>query len=130
VNQPGKCVHFTGCQHETCAVGLRYDEVRKSHEPLSLPGGGRIGRSLPCVRSLNPAGVTCSQYREPTAEEIAADEAELQRHLTALGEGRSPCCNAPLIDRLVESGRYKGSGWRYCSECRKAVVHQCARGGR
>jgi len=61
----GKCVHFTGAQNEICKAGVRYD---------SLPPG-----RLQCC--FDDAVRTCEKYREPTAEEIAASEAEMEAAL-------------------------------------------------
>lgn len=59
------CIHFTGIQNDKCKAGVRYENVRP----------------LPCLGSRPQAvaaGVTkahCDFYREPTAEERAAEEA-------------------------------------------------------
>jgi hypothetical protein len=45
-------------------------------------------------------------------------------HLTLRAQGLSSCCQAS-VDRsqLIQAGRWKGSGWIYCSKCRAAVSH-------
>ena len=48
----------------------------------------------------------------------------LAGHLTLRQADLSSCCQAP-IDRsqLLQSGRFKGSGWTFCSKCGAAVSH-------
>lgn len=61
--RPDRCRHFTGIQNDRCNAGIEYDTVR---------GNGPI----PCI-TLNGKRNDCRpSYREPTPEEIAADEAE------------------------------------------------------
>jgi hypothetical protein len=60
--RPNVCVHFTGVQHDTCKVGVRYDDVKDtSTRPYRWPCTSRGG--------------SCASFLAPTAEEIAADEA-------------------------------------------------------
>ncbi len=68
----GTCVHFRGIQHATCAAGVSLVSVRDA----SQPGPYR----WPCLtlRADLKATTTCPSFREPTAEEIAADEAEFK----------------------------------------------------
>lgn len=67
MNKFGKCIHFRGIQHATCEAGVSMVSVRDASQP---------GYRWPCL-TLNerPAATTCELYREPTPEEIAADEA-------------------------------------------------------
>jgi hypothetical protein len=91
VKRAGTCVHFCGIQHEKCAAGVVLLSVRDA----SQPGPYR----WPCItltgitkKPMPPATTTCDQYREPTADEIAADKAALDARLeemrqqTARGE--------------------------------------------
>lgn len=72
-----ECVHYTGCLNPrtpTCKAGVNY----RAHA-----GGDGFGwvKRLPCFTLENgdPAAVVkCDHYFEPTAEEIAAHEAEVQ----------------------------------------------------
>lgn len=77
------CIHYTGClnpRSPTCKAGVNYREHA---------GGDGFGwvKRLPCFKLENcdPAAVVkCDQYREPTAEEIAAHEAEVQAAIAKL----------------------------------------------
>jgi hypothetical protein len=72
MNRPGKCVHFRGIQHATCEAGVDMASIRDG----SQPGPYR----WPCL-TLDKATTSCALYREPTAEEIAADQAAFEARL-------------------------------------------------
>jgi hypothetical protein len=119
------CKHYKGSQ-EICGAGI---DIRKH---VGGPDFG-WGRRMPC----NPGSplcdklemVPCDKYEPPTEEELQKDKEETLRMLRLLSEGLSPCCEAPLDkSRLVQKGRYAGSGWVSCSKCKKAVAHLHARG--
>ena len=88
MKRDGTCVHFRGIQHKTCAAGIDMASMRDA----SQPGPYR----WPCI-TLAPdkkATTTCPQFREPTAEEIAADEAAFQAALDRMRERtRNGECN-------------------------------------
>lgn len=68
MRRTGKCVHFRGIQHATCEAGISMVSIRDA----SQPGPYR----WPCLTlDGRKATTTCEQFREPTPEEIAADEA-------------------------------------------------------
>jgi len=71
----GRCAHFTGIQNDTCAAGVRYDEVKKD-------------RRVPCLQWDNTAGATCEKSQWPTREDAEREEeqssAAMKRVLTAL----------------------------------------------
>jgi len=116
----GDCKHFNGVQHGTCQAGVKYDSMAV----------------WPCLPTSLPwrAGVVaseCASFAATTAEEEAADRAEIDKALDLRRRGLSSCCEAPLDrSRLLTSGPHAGSGWLYCSSCKRAVMHVCARGGR
>lgn len=60
----GSCVHFTGVMRGSCAIGISYIEVRK-------------GGPVPCITLNGRRNDCCDKYQEPTAEQIAADEREI-----------------------------------------------------
>lgn len=66
--QMERCRHFTGVQHEVCAVGVRYADVRdESTRPFGFP----------CL--ANYAGnATCAKLARVTREEAEAEEREWQ----------------------------------------------------
>lgn len=73
----GQCKHYTGCLNPrtpTCEAGVNY------REHVGGDGFGWV-RRLPCTKLLGEddptAIVKCDKYREPTAEEISADEARV-----------------------------------------------------
>lgn len=77
------CIHYTGClnpRSPTCKAGVNYREHA---------GGDGFGwvKRLPCFKLENgdPAAVVkCDLYQEPTAEQIAAHEAEVQAAIAKL----------------------------------------------
>jgi hypothetical protein len=78
------CVHFRGIQRDKCEAGVCLRE---------LVGGSDFGWAarLPCIEQDRERAneiVACAEYRAPTAEEIAATEAEhaaaMQRMRTVL----------------------------------------------
>lgn len=67
------CVHFTGIQHDICAAGLKYSDVR---------GAGK----LPCLQEY-AEGATCDKAQFPTEDEarqeVADVDAAIERHMIA-----------------------------------------------
>lgn len=107
--RPSHCKHFNGITHGTCRAGVPYD---------SLPSN-----SLPCIERFRQPGTDCEKREMPTAEEIAASEAEDARIADCLRRGVSECCEAPLDDsRVIREGRHRGHGGRYCSKCGRCVM--------
>ena len=64
----GRCVHFTGVQHDVCHAGVRYADVRGT---TTRPFG------LPCIQQY-ANGATCSKAQWPTRDEAEAEEAQFQ----------------------------------------------------
>jgi hypothetical protein len=110
--QAGTCKHFNGIQHEACRVGVVYRDgggtLRNSDNPLCV---------LPC---LDASKGECSLREEPTAEEIAAHEAEIAEMLELRRQGLSSCCRAALTP-LSE-----GCSARHCTACGKLVGFWCS----
>ena len=88
------CKHFTGLMdHESCDVGVKYADVRVE----STDGKGH---SLPCLPKYNRLGAKCDKCEFPTAEEIAAEQAELKKHMEEVIKAR---------DAIVE---HLGGPWK------------------
>lgn len=87
----GQCVHFNGTQNDACDAGVNYAEAfgaldrrscrspciqeYKSHERVD-------GKMVPIWKPWNRLPgeeMKCDKFRLPTAEEIAADEAQTKR---------------------------------------------------
>lgn len=66
----GKCVHFRGIQHDTCLDGRDW---------RAITGGDEFGAAnrMPCF--AGNAGAKCDYYREPTQEDVDAQEAQWAR---------------------------------------------------
>lgn len=109
-----QCRHFNGIMQGTCAAGVAFDTVPRLDKP---------GINLPC---LNVGGEACCSLRSPfTAEEIAADEAEMMEfslratkcrdaiaaHHAATKECRGaidcPACGASLKFAIAPNGHIR-----------------------
>lgn len=78
----GCCKHWRGTVHDTCGKGVVIRDL------AGEPDYGWCTR-LPCSKTLNarangPVG-KCDLYEEPTAEEIAADEAWINEAMERTG---------------------------------------------
>lgn len=103
------CRHFNGLANELCEAGVRYRD-------LFPPGRDTLG----CIREWGEDH--CDDYSPRTEEELDAEDAELERTLRLIGEGKSPCCEAPIDEsQVIRSGRHKGHGLRFCSKCGACV---------
>lgn len=85
MNRAGTCVHFRGIQHDKCCAGVDMKSVRDE----SQPGPYR----WPCItltgitkKPTPQATTTCEKYREPTADEIKADEDAFNARLDEMRE--------------------------------------------
>jgi len=117
------------CRHEqidgmdrSCTVGIDPDSVAMVLSPEQRAEIGRCTpRSMPCVHGLR-GGLHCDGYAPFTEDEIAERERETDERLSALAAGLSSCCRAPLdISQVIQSGRHKGHGPRFCSACGKVA---------
>jgi hypothetical protein len=117
VMQTGCCKHFTGSYHNThCQAGVCYRDV--TTEPDRMEGSllrlacfsrmDRLGSSAEQIAEFEKRG-TCEKYQEPTAEEIAAYEAEMKAHMDKY------MLVTPLINEVKRE--HKGKGWTGVKEC-------------
>lgn len=65
-----KCRHFTGIQHDRCALGVEYDSVRAPREEL-----GAETTLVPCLRRDGPRW--CPKFDAITLGELQAEEKRL-----------------------------------------------------
>ena len=101
------CRHFTSLKRSFCNKGIAYTDVRRDN-------------SYPCRADFNDCGATCRGFEAITNAEEAAAEAEIQRLLDSLDAGVSRCCQAAFDEsQVIQSGRHKGHGHRFCSQCKK-----------
>lgn len=117
MSRAGWCRHFNGVQNKTCRAGVDYETVNV----VQLPDGTQK-KSLPCIAAHNHAGAVCPKREEYTALDLAEQEAQHKRTMDLLARGLSSCCEAPLnTSQVIQSGRHKGHGPRFCSACGKCV---------
>jgi hypothetical protein len=78
MKKPDKCRHYNGTVNDACDAGVKYADVQLGHgtPKYSLPcySAGDNGRG----RDWNTLGAACEKCSFPTAEEVAADEAEIK----------------------------------------------------
>jgi hypothetical protein len=89
-----RCKHFTGIAADACAAGVAYASVGKDHEPIRYQNGSfgpvyTVTRSLPCIAERNLGGATCEKCDLPSAEEFAAEEAEMNARIERMGKARA-----------------------------------------
>ena len=96
-----KCRHFNGIQNGTCESKITYPS---DYEVCF----GKIGDT------------ECGGYNPLNLEELAAKEAETERHMNLMRKGLSSCCKAPFdTSHVITSGQHKNHGPRFCSKCKK-----------
>ena len=106
----GQCIHFNGIQSKVCEAGVRYEFTR------SLNDGG-----LPCLPKCGRC--SCARLQHPTEEQVKQSESEMLFKLDKVAKGISPCCEASLdTSQVIQTGRHKGHGPRFCSKCGKFVM--------
>jgi hypothetical protein len=81
VKKAGKCVHYNGSINECCKAGVNYKTLA-GPEPA-------YARRLPCDTRYADNPVVCEKRQEPTAEEVAADEAWVQKRFEGIGKARA-----------------------------------------
>lgn len=107
----GDCINFTGIQHERCAAGVRYQDVRDaSAGPYRWPCHAK---SLGCATS-------CASFVAMTKEQEVAEDASMDAVVEKWLAGVSPCCDAPLISYKHGSVRVD-----HCSTCKGFVARAC-----
>lgn len=116
----GTCVHFTGVQNVVCKCNIRYDYIR---------GDGL----LPCLTFNGKRNDVCSSYTEPTPEQIAANDLEVEQvmarmrlamgvvgkwktwtkknRVAKVGEVECPICKGKLH---LSQAAYNGHVWGKC----------------
>ena len=106
----GSCVHFTGIQHDGCKAGIRYDAVRSD--------------GLPCIAGNSPpSGITCDSYLEPTAEEIAAHEAEIDAYLDRMRKAMGPVNEWIKAQGWSKRNKVSATGTVPCAACGTGTFH-------
>lgn len=112
----GCCKHLNGSYHnDTCDAGVCYRDVTPN------PDGHGSHFREPCRRhdpkdehamsvlaDLGPQG-TCAKYEEPTAEELAAEEAAVEAHIKKFE------LTLPLIAEVKK--QHKGKAWAGLVKC-------------
>jgi hypothetical protein len=120
MKKPDKCIHFTGTQHATCEAGVNYNDVRKDSED------GKT-RSIPCLLKYNHCGATCEKFELPTAEQVAADEAEAQKRFDATMTARKAI--VAYLGGAWKKGMNSARGIIDCPVCGKAQSLHFSRAG-
>ena len=94
-----RCRHFNGIQNGKCESKIEYPKWRL----------------IPCFGE-----VECDGYSPLNVEELAAKEADHQRHMDLMRQGLSSCCEAPFnVSHVITKGQFKNHGPRFCSKCKR-----------
>jgi hypothetical protein len=123
MRRPGKCVHYTGAVNECCAAGVNYQQLAGPGEAwgLRLPchsADYRTGSGRPLPRA--DAVAECPHRREPTTEEVAADEKAANESI-----GRIDTVRAAVVAHLGgpwKKGTPAGGGAIPCPCCGGTVA--------
>lgn len=102
------CKHYSPMHdNEKCNAGILY--WFPFLKPINYPCFGKnTGR--------------CEKFENYSEDEIRKDQEEVAKILRMVGEGISPCCNAPLDkSQVIVGGQYDGHGPQFCSKCKKFV---------
>jgi hypothetical protein len=119
MRKPDKCIHFNGFMNAACDAGVKYDDViDRSSVPFSLP----------CITSRNSTGAKCDKCQMPTAEEVAADEAQAKRMIEDMGRARKAI--VAHLGGPWKRGMAGGSGCIDCPVCKKPQALRFSRAGR
>jgi hypothetical protein len=118
-----RCVHFRAIHYnDSCEAGVNFNELMRVKElgrtgcMMRLPCTGRTGvtRGIP----VEP----CNKYQPLTEADIQKEIDMLKRAVKCLKDDVSSCCNAPIDkSRVIQRGKHKGHGPRYCSKCKSVV---------
>ncbi len=123
------CKHYRGMhERDACEVGIKFEDVKVKHEsPIPYTSRGiqyTATVSLPCFPagdSLNLANATCEKCVFPTAEELAAEEAELKKGMEEMMKVR-----AAIVAHLGgpwKKGMKGNAGSIDCPVCVKGCVN-------
>jgi len=100
-----RCRHFNGLRNDNCEAGIKYNFSNF----MRLTCWGEDEGS-------------CEMYSPFSAEELAQQEVEFERHMDLLRQGLSGCCEAPIdTSQVIAAGRHKNHGPRFCSKCKKVM---------
>jgi len=112
------CRHYVGGLDPKCRVG---------HCVRTLVGGDDYGwlARLPCTRHCKGSlpkdpGPDCSDYSEPSAEEVVEDKARFDAELAAIVSGKCPQCGEPLAQR-----EDPGAVIQFCKTCPDVYSISC-----
>lgn len=129
--KPNQCIHFNGIQHECCRAGINYRSL------AGLPDFGMALR-LPCWEpSMGRKGetvVVCASYLEPTAGQIAEDEAEEKTYFAKMKKvlaAIAPWRTKPPIGKveIIECPSCSGRLHLVQAACNGHVHGKCATDG-
>ena len=114
------CRHFCGVQ-KVCSAGIDPMEHRTT---ISREEQARIGSPFtavwPCSAHGAAYGLTCDKRVAATAEDVAAEDAEIERVVEAVLSGK--CAFAGCTETLSTRGN-----WRFCPT-HGTVAHMHKRG--
>lgn len=102
------CRHYKGIMNKECKAGLNW---KKSFD-----------NARNCIGKENG----CNIYERFTCKELQEQQKELDIYVEKFKKqtktGLSMCCEAPIdTSHVIQSGRHKGHGARYCSKCKKCL---------
>lgn len=108
------CKHFSGIQHKTCRVGVKYADVEAEAPPLT-------GRHLPCLPNFKSGKCEgeCSKREFPTEAEVTAREAQIRRSLDNTGTAV-----AAIIEKIGKwkKGMGGAQGEMPCPVCKTGTL--------
>lgn len=109
----GVCIHFNGPVHnDTCAADVNY---------RILVGGYDFGwlTKTPCIAKHNVH--TCDKYREPTDEEIKADEEAFEKSFAGMQKAiatiREKIKANPEFEPVMDDEKQGAAGEIGCPSC-------------
>lgn len=116
----GSCIHFNGLMSHTCKVDHAYLDVaapitaqqlqwHNENYPTHDPTRTAIAKRIPCLVENNIH--TCPDFREPTPEEIEANEKQIGTMLSHFVTVRTQ-----IIAHIKENGQEKNS-WQSSIPC-------------
>lgn len=114
----GKCKHFTGLQNRECTAGVNYRSVRVILTPEQQAAtGSPVPACWPCSPHGLKAGLECDRRELPTAEEVAAAEAEATEFMRKVLAAECPKCGGELTHKTDRFHRSTG-----CVPCNEVFM--------
>lgn len=109
------CNHYLApAEHTTCKAGIEYEKFKQA--------GGRPFENWPCfMRDGKPPSCACEHARFPTAEELAAEDKEIEERCANMGKARKA-----IVDHLGgpwKKGTAGASGNIPCPVCEGGTLH-------